>query len=203
MMNGSATITPPAYGELIETFRRGDVAAGSKALSEVWPDVCLLIDRKALDEGNGAFPLDEKQLKGEWTLVAEDSGYALYEPVLKPSAPLVIRKRIRTDLAKRYRRLHFKARMTFVDSGLEPHVQVEWNGRGTRDYALTSEFQPLEFDGQERWLGRPEGDVLTISLVFKVGDETALTPADEALAGKGVEDVWEIIELELWEAPRR
>jgi hypothetical protein len=203
MVNGSASITPPAYAELIETFKRGDVEAASQTLRELWPEPWIVVDRRALSEGKGAFPFDEKQLLKWWTLEAEDERYARYEPAAKLTTPLVIRKRMRTDVAAQYLRLHFKARMKFVDPSIEPHVEVQWNGKGMQSYALTSEFQPLQFDGQERWLGRPEGDVVTISLVFRMGDDSTLTPAEEALADKTVKDPWEVIELEFWAAPRR
>jgi hypothetical protein len=203
MVNGSASITPPAYGELIETFKRGDIEAASTALRELWPEPWIVVDRRAVSEGRSAFTLDEKKLLRWWSLAAEDDRYARYEPSKELPTPLVIRKRMRTDVAARYLRLHLKARMKFVDPSLEPYVEVQWNGKGTQSYALTSELQPLQFEGQERWLGRPEGEVVTISLVFKVGDETTLTPAEEALAGKAVKDPWEVTDLEFWVAPRR
>jgi len=203
MVNGSATVTPAASRELVKTFKRGDIAAASRELTAFWPDPYLVVDRRALAERSDTFPLDKKELAEHWRLIIEDDRYALYEPLATTPTPCIIHKRLRRDVATRYCRLRFKARMTFADPSLEPHVVVRWNGKGDLSYALTSEFQPLEFDGMARWLGKPEGDLVTISLVFKVNGGAEFTPAEEALADVDVSNVWEVIEIEFWEAPRR
>jgi len=203
MVNGSETISPPAYRELAEAFRSGDVEAGSAMLKELWPDPYLLVDRAGLEERDRVFRLDENQLAYDWELVIEDSRYALYEPVKETLAPYVIRKRVRPDLASRFARLRIKARMKFTDVSLDPYVVARWNDQGDQSFVLTSEFQSLEFDARAHWLGRPEGDVVTIELMFKVDGAAEFTPAEEALAGKRVGEAWEVSEIDFWEAPRR
>jgi hypothetical protein len=203
MVNGSATITPQAYKELIEPFRRGDIEAGSAMLKELWPDPYLLIDRKGLVERDRVFRLDEDELMSEWQLVIDDDRYALYEPVPNMPVPFVIRKRIRPDLARRFARLRVNARVKFADVSLEPYVVARWNGKGDQSFVLTSEFQTLEFDARAHWVGRPQGDVVTIELLFKVDSSTEFTPAKDALAGKHVGEAWEVFQIEFWEAPRR
>jgi hypothetical protein len=203
MVNGSATVVPPSTTALVEAFRRGDVETGTAMLTALWPPPYLLVDREALAHGDGAFALDEKQLGEEWWLVAEDARYALYEPAATMSTPFVIRERVRSDIAGARTRLRFKARVTFADPSLEPHVVVSWNGRGDQSFVLTSELQPLEFDGRAEWTGRTDGDVVTIALVFKTQGSEYFVPADEALAGRNVHDVWQVVEIEFRETLRR
>ena len=202
LVNGSSSVEPSWYRELIATLRRGEFEAASAMLQELWPKPYLLIDRETLREHERAFALDERRVQKEWWPVFDDGRYALYEPAVRPSAPLVVRKRVRGDIARTHRMLRLKARVRFSDPELEPYVLVRWNGEGgDQPFALTSSFQPLEFDARERWVGRPEGDVVTISLVLKQGDE--FVPADEALAAKGINDAWEIADVEFVKVARR
>jgi hypothetical protein len=202
VVNGSATITPPATAELVELFRRGDVDAASSRLQELWPEPYLLIDRKALAERPDAFPLDEPRLETGWSLVLDDDRYALYKPATKTPSPYVIRKRLRADLAERNRLLHFKARMLFSDPAFDAYVVVTWNGMGDQRYGVTSRILAFDFDAIEAWTGRVAGDVVEIALVFKTGDDEYV-PAEQALDGTPYADAWEVTEIEFWQASRR
>jgi hypothetical protein len=201
LANGASAVTPSWYRELGETLERGDLEGASVMLRQLWPKPYLLVDRKTLREHEKAFALDAQRMEKEWWSVFDDGRYVLYEPVTKESAPLVVRKRLRNDYARTHRLLRFSVRVRFSDPELEPYVVVRWNGQGDQSFALTSTFQPLEFDALERWVGPPEGDVVTISLVLKVNDE--FVPADEALAQKGIDDAWEVVDVKFFKVARR
>lgn len=202
MVNGSATITPPASAELVELFRKGDVEAASKRVQELWPNPYLLIDRVGMAKRVDAFPLDETRLETEWSLLLDDERYALYAPAPKDASPYVIRKRLRADFAERNRLLHFKARMLFSDPAFDPFVVVRWNGMGDQRFGVTSRVLAFEFDAIEAWTGRVGGDIVEIELVFKADDGEYL-PAEEALDGTPYADAWEVSEIEFWHATRR
>ncbi|MBN1917792.1 MAG: hypothetical protein JW889_07785 [Verrucomicrobia bacterium] len=202
LVNGSSSVEPAWYRELVDTFERGDFESASALLQELWPTPYLLIDRETLPEHGHTFPLDAARIEKEWWSVFDDGRYVLYEPALKPTAPPVIRKRVRADLARTHRLLRLKARVKFADPELEPYVVVRWNGQGgDQPFALTSTFQALDFDARERWVGRPEGDVVTIALVLKQGDE--FVPPTEALAARGIVDAWEVVDVEFFRVTRR
>jgi len=203
MINGTATVRPADYEALIETFAQGDTRTGSRMLKELWPDPLLLVDKEAIEELPDPYVFSENALVKEWDKVAEDDRYVLYKPAANAALPFVVRKRVRADIAGQRLRLHLQARTRFSNRSLEPHILVDWNGMGEQSYALTSDYQPLLFEGRARWVGRPEGDVVTISLVFKAEDGETFTPAAEALAGQDTQDAWQVVEIEFWEAPRR
>jgi len=140
LVNGWSGFQPAfaaGLGNAFQEGRRGDFV---DALSELWPDVLVVVDRMRLHALNagGGHPFTEASLREICPLVSEDERFAVYA-LPEPKAAAVHRRHVRRDMGRATGTFRYEAHAAVDDTLL-----VFCNGALTAVHAVTPSWTALE-----------------------------------------------------------
>ena len=186
LINGMSGFLPKRFTRLNGLLRNWEISAVTKRLRQIWPQVYLIIDRRAtqwLATGwHKPFPWDK--LDDDWKLMMQDRQYALYQlrPIIQREARII--RYIRADELKRNSKITFYARSLRSSAGGK-RFRILLNGQVVSRDILSVDWKQYNFLLPEKYIGRLTGD----QVILEIPHEKLL------LSTVAIHSLWEVRDI--------
>lgn len=170
LINGWGGFLPREHRRLSQLMSsdKSDVEKGSKWLSEVWPEVCLVLDLRGQELWHDIYR--KSQLKPEylypwWKEIDRDDNYVLYELDRTLTKDSKIIRRVRPDVLRENPILDFHARYRGKkDITMPTTFRVLLNDTEIHRQTLTSGWKRYTIPLPTNFPPRMTGDIVTLEL---------------------------------------
>ncbi len=167
LVNGYSGFVPAYISEIEELLRDWKVAEVTNRLTEIWPEVFLIIDRPSIAwlAAGWQKPFPWKALNSSWELMDRDADYSLYRlrPRIFTSNRLV--RLVRTDVLKKNPIMMFSARLSGEGAGSQTaSFRVSLNGQEAERGVLDHAWRKYRITLPEEQMGNLSGDRVVLAL---------------------------------------